>query len=243
MMFRPRLVRAVVALVAFSVPALSGSLCISVAAEPPKLAVGDPNRIVNILQEPRHRIVHRDGDVYVLDIQINPGDMTLRHTHDAAILYTFISTGAGPAGGRLSSNTEYVTKHFTHQVSNDGPGLFRIIALTHYGPPIADANSDRPSGMKADPEIENPWLRGYSITLQPGESTNLQLHLNPSLIVQASEGLVHVTREDGITSELTSMGDWAWRAARSTYQVRNVGSAQVKIVINEARRADGTENQ
>jgi hypothetical protein len=225
------------ALVTFLIPVLSWSQGVSAGADTQKkLAVGDPNRIVRILQEPRHRQVHRDGDIYVLDIQINPGDMTLQHTHDAAILYNFISTGTGPADGRVSSNTEYVTKNFTHQVSNEGPGLFRIIALTNYGPPIADLKSDRPTGMSNDPQIENAWLRAYTITLEPGKSTEPQMHRNPSLIVQVGEGLVHVTREDGLTTELTAMGTWAWRNARSTYQVRNIGAAPVKIVINEARR-------
>jgi len=206
------------------------------AATTKKSTVGDPNRIVPLLQEPRHRTMHRDGDIYVLDIQINPGDMTLQHTHDAAILYNFISSGKGPSGGRLSSNTEYVAKNFTHQVENEGPGLFRIIALTNYGPPINDPKADRPTGIEGEPEIENPWLRAYSISLEPGKSTVVQTHTNPSLVVQVSDGVVHVTREDGITSELTSMGSWAWRNARSSYQVRNVGKTPVKLVINEARR-------
>jgi hypothetical protein len=230
--------QATAALVTLCVAAWTSAQETSAGAESPrKTAMGDPNRVVPILQEPRHRQVHRDGDIYVLDVQINPGDMTLQHTHDAAILYNFISTGSGPSGGRLSSNTEYVTKNFTHQVSNEGPGLFRIIALTNYGPPIADLKADRPTGMSGDPEIENPWLRAYTMALAPGKSTTLQTHHNPSLIVQVADGLVHVTREDGITAELDSMGSWTWRNAHSTYQVRNVGTAPVKIVINEARRS------
>jgi hypothetical protein len=196
----------------------------------------DVNRTVKILQEPRHRQVHRDGDIYVLDIQINPGDMTLQHTHDAPILYTFISSGTGPSGGRLTSNTEYVTKQFTHQVTNDGPGLFRIIALTNYGPPIADLKSDRPAGIGVEPEVENEWLRAYSMTLEPGKGTEMQLHKNPSLVVLTGDGLIHVTREDGITAELDKMGSYAWRNAGAKYQVRNVGKTPVKIAINEARR-------
>jgi quercetin dioxygenase-like cupin family protein len=215
--------------------ALSGSPTASLAAES-TVTPGDPNRIVKILQEPRHRQVHRDGDIYVLDIQINPGDMTLQHTHDAAILYTFISSGKGSSDGRLSSNVDYVEKQFTHQVSNEGPGLFRIVALTNYGPPIQDLKNDRPKGVAEEPEIENPWLRAYSITLQPGKSTALQTHRNPSLIVQTGDGLLHVTREDGITSELTAMGQWAWRNANSPFQVHNKGATPVKITISEARR-------
>jgi quercetin dioxygenase-like cupin family protein len=224
-------------LIAFNISGVASAQGTSATAQPQNAAIGDPNRVVQILQEPRHRQVHRDGDIYVLDVQINPGDMTLQHTHDAAILYNFISTGTGPAGGRVSSNTDYATKNFTHQVSNEGPGLFRIIALTHYGPPLTDLKADRSTGMSGEPEIENPWFRAYVMTLPPGQSTQLQTHHNPSTVVQVTEGLVHVTRADGITSELTSMGSWAWRNARSAYQVRNVGTAPVKIVINEARRA------
>jgi hypothetical protein len=232
-----RVVSTISVLVVSLIPFLASAQATGSSGEPKKATAGDPNRVVNILQEPRHRQMHRDGDIYVLDIQINPGDMTLQHTHDAAILYTFISSGNGPSGGRLSSNTDYVAKNFTHQVSNEGPGLFRIIALTNYGPPLADLKADRPTGMNGNPEIENGWLRGYLLTLDPGKSTEMQTHHNPSLIVLTGEGLVHVTREDGITSELASMGSWAWRNARSSYQVRNMGNSPVKVAINEARRA------
>lgn len=216
--------------------ALAAPLSISLQAQETP-TIGDPNRVVNILQEPRHRLMHQDGDIRVLDVQINPGDMTLQHTHDAAIMYTFISSGTGPSGGRLSSNTDYVTENFTHQVSNEGPGLFRIIALTNYGPPMAELSTDRPTGLAGEPEIENLWFRAYRVTLQPGESTEMQMHHNPSMVVQVGEGLTHVTREDGITAELNKMGSWAWRDAHSTYQVRNVGTTPVEVVINEARRA------
>jgi quercetin dioxygenase-like cupin family protein len=228
--------RTIVAFIALLVSASAAGQ--TTAQSPDKPAIGDPNRVVPILQEPRHRQVHRDGDIYVLDIQINPGDMTLQHTHDAPILYNFISSGTGPSGGRVSSNTDYVTKHFTHQVSNEGPGLFRIIAMTNYGPALSDPKGDRPTGATGDAEIENPWFRSYPMTLAPGKSTERETHRNPSLIVQVTEGLVHVTRADGITSELTAMGSWAWRNANSTYQVRNVGTTPVKVVINEARRAN-----
>ena len=70
-----------------------------------------------------------------------------------------------------------------------------------------------------------------------GESTAMQMHHNPSLIVQVTDGMTHVTRDDGITAELTAMGSWAWRNAHSTYEVRNVGTAPVEFVIQEARRA------
>lgn len=193
-------------------------------------------RIVQILQEPRHRTVHRDGDVYLLDVQINPGDRTLPHTHDAAILYTFISNGDGPLYGRVSGNTDYVEQNFTHAVSNAGPNLFRIIALTNYGTGLPGMSNDRPSGIDVEPQEENDWFRSYRLTLAPGETTSTQTHSNPSVVIQVGEGTVHVSREDGLTAELTAMGDWAWRNENSSYTITNRGRQPVDVVVNEARR-------
>lgn len=194
------------------------------------------SRIVNILQEPRHRTMERDGDIYLIDVQINPGDTTLAHTHDAAIMYTFISSGTGPSGGRVSSNTDYVNENFTHRVNNAGPGLFRIMALTNYGPPQDDPMSDRPSGLSEEPQLENEWFRSYRLELGPGEMTPQQSHENPTVVIQVSDGLTHVTREDGPTAELDDMGDWAWRDEGSSFMIHNMGTEPVSVVVNEARR-------
>lgn len=214
---------------------LAASLPVTAWAQDSEEDFGDL-RVVNILEEPRHRIVHNDGDVWLLDVQINPGDTTLPHTHDSAIMYTFISNGEEPLYGRISSNTDYVEEEYTHRVSNDGPELFRIIALANYGPP-RDGAMDEPSGLPGhEPTLENPWFRSYRLELEPGQSTELQTHRNPSVIVQVTEGLSHVSRRDGITAELDAMGDWAWRETESPYRVTNAGDEAVTVVINEARR-------
>ncbi|MFK7865772.1 MAG: hypothetical protein AB8B95_16260 [Pseudohongiellaceae bacterium] len=209
--------------------------CFSVSAG----AADEPfegRRVVPILEEPRHRTVYKDGDVYLLDVQINPGDMTLPHTHNAAILYTFISNGEGPLNGRVSGNTDYVENNFTHEVKNEGPGLFRIIALTNYGPGVDLEVDDLPKDVESEIAEENPWFRSYRLTLEAGEETTVQTFANPNVIVQVTEGLIHVTRPDGVTSELTEMGHWAWRKEHVPYSVINLSDKAVEVVINEARR-------
>jgi|TARA_B110000459_G_scaffold201051_1_gene250855 hypothetical protein len=193
-------------------------------------------RVVPILEEPRHRTVHVDGDIYLLDVQINPGDMTLPHIHNAAILYTFISNGEGPLFGRVSGNTDYVEENLTHEVANKGPGLFRIIALTNYGAGVTNLTVGKPQGLAVEPEVENPWFRSYRIRLEPGAETAIQTLSNPNVVVQVSEGKVHISRSDGITQELLSMGDWAWRKEASPYKIINRGNVAVELVVNEARR-------
>ncbi|HLT64186.1 MAG TPA: hypothetical protein VKZ92_06645 [Pseudohongiella sp.] len=193
----------------------------------------DPVRIVPVLQEPRHRTVHAEGNLYLLDIQINPGDTTLPHTHDSAILYTFISNGEGPLDGRVSSSTGYVHEPFTHRVTNPGPHLFRIIALANYGPAVTAATT---STVKVEPQLENEWFRSYRLELEPGQSSASFMHTYPVAIVQVSDGVLHVSRADGITTELKTMGDWAWRDAGTSYQIHNRSDKTVLVVINEAKR-------
>ena len=221
----------------WSVALIAASCVLSMASQAQDQEIQSAeDQVVNILQEPRHRIVHNDGDIWVLDIQINPGDATKQHTHDSAILYTFISSGSGPSGGRVTSNTDYVTENYTHRASNDGPGLFRIIAVANYGEPQQDLSAGRPKGIEGEPALENPWFRSYRLTLGPDEMSPAQTHENPTVIVQVSDGLSHVTREDGITAEFTGMGGWTWREANSEFRIHNASNHDIEIVINEARR-------
>ena len=196
----------------------------------------DPVRVVHILDEPRHRTVYQQEGIRLLDIQINPGDTTLPHTHDNPILYTFISNGAGPLGGRLSSTTRYVDEPYTHRVTNEGPGLFRIVALASFSEPVGENVDDWPSGLPAEVELENDWFGAWRITLQPGERSNEIRHVNPAFVIQVStEGVVHIERSDGITAELLEPGDWA--SSDLSYALHNPAEEPVDLVINEARLA------
>lgn len=192
-------------------------------------------RVVHLLQEPRHRTVHREGDLYLLDVQVNPGDTSFAHVHDQAIMLTYISMADGPRNGQIGSNIDYPSEPVTHKVSNDGPGLFRIIALVNDSAGNIDLDSDRPVGLSGEPDLENAWFRSYRVELAPGEETEIQMHKLPSVVVQVVDGLVQVTRDDAVIDELDHPGAWAWRKAGQSYKVRNVGGIPSAVVINEGR--------
>jgi quercetin dioxygenase-like cupin family protein len=192
-------------------------------------------RIVHLLQEPRHRTVHNEGDLYLLDVQINPGDVSLPHVHDQAIMLTYISMGDGPREGQVGVNTDYASEAVTHKVPNAGPGLFRIIALVNDSAGNLDLQSDRPEGLGGEPQMENAWFRSYRVELEPGEETEIQMHKLPSVVVQVVDGLLQVTRDDQVIDELDHPGSWAWRKAGQSYKVRNVGGIASAVVINEGR--------
>ncbi|MEX2581813.1 MAG: hypothetical protein WD766_00940 [Gemmatimonadota bacterium] len=188
--------------------------------------------------EPHHRVVHVDGDLKLLDVQVIPGDTTMAHTHSTPIFYTFVSTGSGPTNGRVSGVTRYAEEPFTHVVINDGPHLLRILALGNYGPPVRDGEDALPVGMPVEPQEENPWFRSYRLELGPGEETPLIRHDNPAVIIQATEGHTDVSRATGYGADLVKLGDWTWRDEGSPYRVRNAGSTPVVVVVNEGRRDD-----
>ncbi len=192
-------------------------------------------RIVHVLDEPRHRTVLQEGQLYMIDMQLRPGDESLLHQHNQAILINYISRPEGPQFGQLNVVTEYATEEFIHKIVNPGPYLFRVIALIHDGNGEPINTNDAPQGMELAPEIENNWFRAYSIKLAPGEATLTQQHTNPTVIIQGTGGLTHVTREDGITRELTRSGEWAYRNAGASYQISNVGDSPVVITVNEFR--------
>ena len=228
---RLRLTFFILAIVLFFVLSLSPASTLF-AAEENEFA---GERIVHLLQEPRHRTVHREGDLYLLDVQINPGDVSLPHVHDQPIMLTYISMADGPRDGQIGSNIDYASEAVTHKVPNAGPGLFRIIALVNDSAGNVDLESDRPEGLSAEPELENAWFRSYRVELAPGEETEVQLHKLPSVVIQVVDGLLQVTRDDEVIDELDHPGSWAWRKARQSYKVRNVGSIATAVVINEGR--------
>ena len=192
-------------------------------------------KVVHLLDEPRHRPVRQEGQLYLLDVRLKPGDESFPHIHDQAILLTYISLAAGPQHGRVGVNLDYASTAFAHKVSNAGPGLFHIMALVHDGSGQVLSNADQPSGMEVEPEIEDAWFRSYRYELDPGESTAMQTHINPSFVILGTEGVAHVSREDGITRELAHPGEWAWREPNSSYTITNVSDIPVAIIVNEGR--------
>jgi len=192
-------------------------------------------RVVHLLQEPRHRTVKQDGGVFLLDVQLNPGDTSFQHTHNQAILLTYISDAEGPRFGEVAARTEYASNPLTHAVDNPGPNLLHIMALVNDNPPVPNDFDDSPAGIVMEPQIENRWFRSFRVELQAGEASRLIIHQNPVAVILGDGDLLHVTREDGIISELDKPGDWAWRGAGSGYVLRNEGTAPCTVIINEAR--------
>ncbi|MDC1232348.1 hypothetical protein N8076_03670 [Gammaproteobacteria bacterium] len=170
-----------------------------------------------------------------MDVQLNPGDESLEHIHDQAILLTRLSSSSGPLKGEVSSITEYASSPFTHSIRNQGDYLLRILALVNSSLGSVQQD-DLPTGLNVPPQLEDQWFRSYRLELEPEESTPTIRHQNSGFITQVSPGIIHIEREDGITEELRRSGDWEWQRGEIAYRLTNVGNDPVSVVINEARK-------
>ena len=216
---------------------------------------------VPLYQEPRHHVVYESPSIRIHDIQIPPGDTTLFHTHDTAILYVPIFAsrtrsqvlgaewsggGAAPAAsaappppeparpGKVNSVTTYVEKPYTHRVNNVGSTVFRLVGIANRTAGGA-ADTDDVSGLSATPELVNPWYRAHRLALKAGQATPAHRHATAVVVVMQTPGTVAV--EGTAWSPLNGPGDIARHDSGGEHVVRNVGPGDVELVEVEVRGA------
>jgi quercetin dioxygenase-like cupin family protein len=207
------------------------------------LAAQDP---VPVHREPRHRPVWEDGPVRVLDVRIPPGDTSLYHIHDAAILYVPIAiaptdaqplggswTGIGPQDtsrfgtGRVASDTHYAARPLTHRVTNVGAGLFRLIAIVNGGPgDPGPADSTLPGQV----ETGSSWFRQSRLALAAGATTPWYTSPAPLVVVQVGDGTADVERGPD-AGKLEGAGATAYVPAGTRFRLRNGGAANTVILV------------
>jgi len=236
------------------------------AALAPAAARGQaPEPSVPLYQEPRHHVVYDSASMRIHDIQIPPGDTTLYHTHDTAILYVPIASSrtrsqvlgaewgggaatAAPAAaaapapveparpGKVNSVVTYVEKPYTHRVNNVGATVFRLVGIANRTAGAA-ADTDDVSGLSATPELVNKWYRAHRLVLKAGQATASHRHVTPVVVVMQTPGTASAALADGAGwLPLNGPGSFA-RHEAGTHVVRNVGANDVELVEIEVRGA------
>ena len=211
-------------------------------------------RVVPIEQEPRHRLVLREGAVRVFDVRIPPGDTTLYHTHDSAILYVPVSispTDSQTLGGEWSGVkstdasrfrmdatdeiTRYAARPLTHRVKNVGTRLFRLIAVTNARVPEEPASALPDSPLPGALERESPWFRVSRLVLSTGEGSEWFDAGLPTVVIQPEAGTVRVDGAPPGTTELRDAGSWIYFPPGTRYRIANLGANRTVLVVAEAR--------
>lgn len=208
-------------------------------------------RVVPVHDEPRHRVVHQTEDLFVLDVQIQPGDTTLFHTHATPITYVTIgtsSTDSRALGGSWSGTQprtpppgqigavrgvlRYAERPLTHQVTNVGSTLFRLIAV-----PSLREGSERPSTRPLSGEAagDSQWFRYARVELEPGAPNESFTTEAPTVAVLVRAGRVALERGDGWVTSLEAAGSSAVLEEGETVQLINRGERSSTIVLVEVR--------
>jgi len=203
---------------------------------------------VPVFEEPRHHLIVDTPTLRILDIQIPPGDTTLFHMHNSAMIYVPISSSrtrnqnlgeewpapnaappAAPAPavptrpGRINGGANYVEKPTTHRVNNIGTTLFRLIGIANMTP--GDATSP---ASATKPEMENRWYRAERLVIPAGGSATVPTYAGTVVVVMQTPGTAAL---DGpVWHPLNGPGDLARIDGSKPYVVHNRGTAEVEIV-------------
>ena len=245
--------------------AVVGAVVAGAALAPGAVRGQAPEPSVPLYQEPRHHVVYDSASMRIHDIQIPPGDTTLYHTHDTAILYVPIASsrtrsqvlgaewGGGaataapaaaaapapvepPRPGKVNSVVTYVEKPYTHRVNNVGATVFRLVGIANRTAGAA-ADTDDVSGLSATPELVNKWYRAHRLVLKAGQATASHRHATPVVVVMQTPGTASAALADGAGwLPMNGPGSFA-RHEAGTHVVRNVGANDVELMEIEVRGA------
>ncbi|MBA3259290.1 MAG: hypothetical protein H0T68_07495 [Gemmatimonadales bacterium] len=210
---------------------------------------------VPVHQEPRHRLVGEVGPIRVLDVRIPPGDTTLFHVHDAAIMYVPIAaspTDAQSLGGQwggvqpqdaprfrpgvVDSDTLYAVQPVTHRVTNVGGRLFRLIAVTRTGPGAPAGRAEGGAELPGELEGSSSWFRQSRLILPGGARTAWYTSSLPLVLVQPGAGRASVERAAaGARNLLDGPGSWSYLPAGQRYRLRNAGATATALILIQVR--------
>lgn len=241
---------------------LAGAVLAAVALFTPSVRGQAADAPVPITQEPRHHVVYDAAAFRIHDIQIPPGDTTLFHIHDTAILYVPIASSVTrtqvqgaewrggappPAGaaprpepvrpGKVYGVFTYVDAPVTHRVNNVGATQFRLVGIANRTAGATGADDDV-SGLSVEaPELVNRWYRVHRVVLEPGATTRPHRHTTAVVVVMQTPGSASSVADGVPWAPLNGPGDLARHDAVDNHVVTNGGRTAIEVVEVEVRGA------
>ncbi len=207
-------------------------------------AMSAQDTAVPVEKEPHHRTVFKNDYVQVFRVNLEPGMVSLMHTHardDAAVrLSTATVTAQSP--GEPAGAPEFVSpglvsardnekKPHTHRVHNIGTTLFDVIDVQILKRP--DGPATPPIAV---PAAENPRMRVYRYELEPGARSAPHTHARPYLLVAATDmNLRAALPEGGSVAHLVKAGDLHWVETAVTHTLINEGREKSVVVEFELK--------
>lgn len=208
----------------------------------------DARTQVPVEREPHHHVVLTTAALRILDININPGDMTLFHAH-AHDMATVCISGSASRGEAFDAEdfgrtgppcqpgragvAEYTDKPATHRLQNAGDRLFRLIAVENLRPVASMATDQAPPVGKVVQD-----KRAFRITelrLDPGQSTAMHAHARSTVVVVADGRAVDVRAANRDGQRLEGPGRWTVIDEGASHALTNSGMVPATVIELEIK--------
>ncbi len=201
-------------------------------------------KVVDAKDEPHHRPKFVNEVVRVLDVEVLPGEGTLYHTHSLDYPYVMLSTSllkndipgkpqtdlnitAGLIGYYRASQGAY-----THRFTNVDSKPFRAIGIELLSnAPLGAGGAPLDESGMVKKVLDNERVRGYRLTLKPGESIGPLTLPGRSVRVAQTAGVIEQSMNGGESSKISlDLAQFEWRETAANYVVKNVGETTLELV-------------
>lgn len=201
---------------------------------------------VPISQEPRHHLILENEKVKVYDVTVAPHDQTLLHQHDHD--YVFVTLGDSDIENRVlgkapvelklkDGETKFSKGPFAHIAVNLADTPFHNITIEIL--PTQPSGSLPPAlmydarGLTSDLLFDQPIVRGWLYTMDPGAGLPLHEHTTDHLDVLLTDATIrNEVLGEPTTETQRKRGEVVFVPVNSSYKhaFTNVGRTPVKFI-------------
>ena len=212
-------------------------------------AVAD-DRPVPVEKAAFHVPVFRNDLVMLVNFYIPAGRAAGYHIHSLDQIGVLVSDadmagqvlGGEPTPPRRNprgnvSFTAYSKKPFTHRTSNVGTTPFNNIVVGLLKPTPGGFTVGSRAGVPQYEQImDNERVRGWRLTLEPGQSAAAITQSAPGLRIVVDGGeLVESVPGEADRGMAPKSGEFFWQEAGATRSVRNAGTTPIRLVELEIK--------
>jgi hypothetical protein len=203
------------------------------------VALSAAEQPIPVQQEPFHKTTFENRVLRVIDVQVPAGKVTKYHVHvlPSVVVYLTKSTNKSQTWGETTTSPRsvspgesryapYDVKSLTHQVTNPGPGLFRVLDIELLG-----AVHGNTTTALAQPGLklawEEPRVRTYNLSIAPGARASLPGRPGGYLLIGIS-GAAKAKRE-------LRNGEFEFYDGGAKIDVNNTGMEPAELVLLEIK--------
>jgi hypothetical protein len=207
---------------------------------------GDHDLVVDITDEPNHRLVLNSQSVRVFDVQFPPNAMSLWHRHSKDSVLLCLEGADVPSeepGEPITPRTpipsgkiyfkDYGKNQFVHRIKNVSQHNFRIFDIEIIKPP-SQKNQTNFWFDGGSNVIANDRVKVFGFLLKPNSSIVFKKSINPYIIVIESEGEALIEYKKSLFCKFkVNPGFIHIQEFADSGYLENIGNTNLKFTIIE----------